>query len=101
MQRTLPPLLGREEKSLALRVTGKVARFLRPVKGATTLACAWLALAAVAAEDITVEAIVCCFLDALHLVGSLHNQSSLDSNHVPLFIQLVSIHPLSSNDGSI
>ncbi|MBY9084261.1 hypothetical protein KIH86_08410, partial [Paenibacillus sp. HN-1] len=56
MQRTLPPLLGRVDKSEALRVTGKAAEDRSPLKGATMLVWAGLARATEAVETIIEEA---------------------------------------------
>lgn len=58
MQETLPPLLGREDKSLLGLRAGKEAMDLRPVKGATMLACAGARLTTADVDDsITDEAI--------------------------------------------
>lgn len=59
MHWTLPPLLAAEVMSLlAFLVTGKAALDLRPVNGATMLACAGVRLTvATAAEEMTDEAI--------------------------------------------
>lgn len=59
MQLTLPPLLAMEVMSrFCFFVTGKVAEDLRPVKGATMLACVTLLRVATAAEEMTEEAIL-------------------------------------------
>lgn len=58
MHETLPPLLGRLERVLlVLRVTGKAALDLSPVKGATMLAWAGagLAVEATAAVETIIE----------------------------------------------
>jgi len=58
MHLTLPPLLAMEVMSrFCFLETGKEAADLRPVKGATMLACAPLPRVATAADDITEEAI--------------------------------------------
>ena len=66
MHCTLPPLLGSEVMSLLVfLVMGKAAADLRPVNGATMLACAGEAAVATAADDenmeeaITVSCFVC------------------------------------------
>lgn len=58
MHWTLPPLLGRWERSaLERRVAGNAAADLSPVKGATMLACAGAVRDTVAVEAIMDEAI--------------------------------------------
>lgn len=59
MHCTLPPLLAKDVISLFFLVTGKAEVDLRPVKGATMLACTgvvWLGVAT-EADEIMVEAI--------------------------------------------
>lgn len=56
MHCTLPPLLGSEVMSLLVfLVMGKAAADLRPVNGATMLACAGEAAVATAADDENME----------------------------------------------
>ena len=65
MHCTLPPLLGRDEKSLDFLVTGKPTLDLSPVNGATMLAWAEVVLLTVAAEEEVIEAILVSFLTCL------------------------------------
>lgn len=84
MHCTLPPLLGSEVMSLfVFLVTGKAAADLRPVKGATMLACAGEAVVATAADENMDEAMTAFFLSSSASSSPLLSSSAVKCSNVP------------------